>query len=63
MPILSADSISDLFLSLAVGQIELTWVQYAPPEFKKEYSLLEEQYTHCIMIIFSHGGFKEQVEN
>jgi hypothetical protein len=51
------------FLSLAVGQIELTWVQNARPEFKKEYGILEKQYTGSIMIIFSQQGFKEQVEN
>ena len=44
------------FLSLAVGQIELTWVQNAPSKFTKEYILPEKQYTRCIMIIFSQGA-------
>jgi hypothetical protein len=46
------------FLSLAVGQIELTWVQNGTPKLKKEYSILEKQYTRCIMIIFSQGGLQ-----
>jgi hypothetical protein len=40
---------------LAVGKIKLTWVKNGPTKFKKEYSILEKEYTR--------GGFNEQVEN
>jgi hypothetical protein len=44
---------------LAVGQIELTWVQNGPLGYEKIQHTKKKKGTHCIMIILCRGGFQE----